>query len=74
MQESCFAIFQWISPNASSFIFHIRQQENSVVHNLNKKIEADEMWVYTDVIEFFKKQNVYNEFRCVMGWRSIKAT
>lgn len=58
----------------SQYLYHYRQQEDSVVHNLNKKTEADEMWVYTDIIEFFKKQNVYNEFRCVMGWRSIKAT
>ena len=41
--------------------YHYRQQEGSVMHNLNKKTERDEQWVYQDIIRFFKEQGVYKD-------------
>lgn len=55
-------------------LYHYRQQESSIMHNLSKKTEADEQWVYTDTIEFFKAHGVYDDFKKSMGWRSLKAS
>lgn len=55
-------------------LYHYRQQESSIIHNLNKKTEADEQFVYTDIINFFKHQGVYKEFKKPMAWRSLKAS
>lgn len=55
-------------------LYHYRQQESSIMHNLSKKTEADEQWVYADTIEFFKRQRVYDEFKESMAWRSLKAS
>ena len=54
--------------------YHYRQQEGSVMHNLNKKTERDEQWVYQDIIRFFKEQGVYEDYRKTMCWRMLKAT
>lgn len=35
--------------------YYYRQQEGSVMHNLNKRTEQDEQWVYQDIIRFFKE-------------------
>lgn len=44
------------------------------MHNLNKKTERDEQWVYQDIIRFFKEQGVYKDYRKTMCWRMLKAT
>ena len=54
--------------------YHYRQQEGSVMHNLNKRTERDEQWVYQDIIRFFKEQGVYDDYRKSMCWRMLKAT
>ena len=54
--------------------YHYRQQEGSVMHNLNKRTERDEQWVYQDIIRFFKEQGVYKDYRKTMCWRMLKAT
>ena len=54
--------------------YHYRQQEGSVMHNLNKKTEQNEQWVYQDIIRFFKEQGVYDDYRKSMCWRMLKAT
>lgn len=54
--------------------YHYRQQEGSVMHNLNKKTERDEQWVYQDIIRFFKEQGVYKDYRKTMCWRMLRAT
>ena len=54
--------------------YHYRQQEGSVTHNLNKKTEHDEQWVYQDIIRFFKEQGVYDDYRKSVCWRMLKAT
>ena len=54
--------------------YHYRQQEGSVMHNLNKKTEQDEQWVYQDIIRFFKEQGVYDDYRKSMCWSMLKAT
>ena len=54
--------------------YHYRQQEGSVMHNLNKRTERDEQWVYQDIIRFFKEQGVYDDYRKRMCWRMLKAT
>lgn len=60
--------------NVSKPLYHYRQQDSSIVHTLNKKTEADEQWVYADIIDFFKNHNVYDDFKRVMAWRSLKAS
>ena len=54
--------------------YHYRQQEGSVMHNLNKRTERDEQWVYQDIIRFFKEQGVYDDYRKRVCWRMLKAT
>ena len=54
--------------------YYYRQQEGSVMHNLNKRTEQDEQWVYQDIIRFFKEQGVYDDYRKSMCWRMLKAT
>lgn len=54
-------------------LYHYRQQDNSIIHNLDKKTESDELYVYSYIINFFKQQGVYNEFKKPMAWRSLKA-
>ena len=53
--------------------YNYRQQPHSIVHNLNKKTELDEQWVYQDTIRFFKEQDVYEDYRKVMSWRVLKS-
>ena len=53
--------------------YNYRQQPLSIVHNLNKKAESDEQWVYQDTIRFFKEQGVYEDYRKVMSWRVLKS-
>ena len=52
--------------------YNYRQQPLSIVHNLNRKTEADEQWVYQDTIRFFKEQGAYEDYRKVMNWRVLK--
>ena len=54
--------------------YHYRQQEGSVMHNLNKRTERDEQWVYQDIIRFFREQGVYDDYQKSMCWRMLKAT
>ena len=54
--------------------YHYRQQEGSVMHNLNKKTEQNEQSLYQDIIRFFKEQGVYDDYRKSMCWRMLKAT
>ena len=54
--------------------YHYRQQEGSVMHNLNKRTERDEQWVYQDIIRFFKEKRVYDDYRKSMCWSMLKAT
>lgn len=54
--------------------YHYRQQGSSIMHNLNKRTERDEQWVYQDIIRFFKEQGVYEDYRKTMCWRMLKAT
>ena len=60
--------------NVHQPFYHYRQQEGSVMHNLSKKTERDEQWVYQDIICFFKEQGVYDDYRKSMCWRMLKAT
>ena len=53
--------------------YNYRQQPLSIVHNLNRKTEADEQWVYQDTIRFFKEQGAYEDYRKVMNWRVLKS-
>ena len=53
--------------------YNYRQQPLSIVHNMNRKTEADEQWVYQDTIRFFKEQGVYEDYRKVMSWRVLKS-
>ena len=54
--------------------YHYRQQGSSIMHNLSKRTERDEQWVYQDIIRFFKEQGVYEDYRKTMCWRMLKAT
>ena len=60
--------------NVHQPFYHYRQQEGSVMHNLNKQTERDEQWVYQDIIRFFKEKGMYDDYRKSMCWRMLKAT
>lgn len=50
------------------------QQTSSIVHNMNKRTEADEQWAYQDTINFFKEQDQWETYKKSMCWRMLKAT
>ena len=54
--------------------YHYRYRPTSIMSNMNRKTEADEQWVYQDTIRFFKEQGVYEDYRKVMSWRTLKST
>ena len=45
-----------------------------MIHNNCKKNGIDERRVYADIIDFFKQQGVYNDFKECMAWRSLNAS
>ena len=53
--------------------YHYRYRPTSIMSNMNRKTEADEQWVYQDTIRFFKEQGVYEDYRKVMSWRTLKS-
>ena len=53
--------------------YHYRYRPTSIMSNMNRKTEADEQWVYQDTIHFFKEQGVYEDYRKVMSWRTLKS-
>lgn len=55
-------------------LYYYRQQVNSIMHNLNSQTEADEIWVYSDVIQYFKSERIYDVLKKPMAWRMLKAS
>lgn len=55
-------------------LYFYRQQPGSIMHNLSEKTMYDEIWAYTDTIEYFKRKGVYEKLKCPMAWRTLKAT
>lgn len=55
-------------------LYCYRQQASSIVHNMNHKTMRDEIWVYTDTIEYFKSIGIYEALKEPMAWRTLKAT
>lgn len=55
-------------------LYHYRQHNSSMIHNNCKKNGIDERRVYADIIDFFKQQGVYNDFKECMAWRSLNAS
>ena len=53
--------------------YHYRYRPTSIMSNMNRKTEADEQWVYQDTIRFFQEQGVYEDYRKVMSWRTLKS-
>ena len=54
--------------------YYYRQREGSLLHNPKKKVEADEQKIYLDIIRFFKKQGVYDDYQKSMCWRMLNVT
>ena len=54
--------------------YHYRYRPTSIMSNMSRKTESDEQWVYQDTIRFFKEQGVYEDYRKVMSWRTLKST
>ena len=53
--------------------YHYRYRPTSIMSNMSRKTESDEQWVYQDTIRFFKEHGVYEDFRKVMSWRTLKS-
>ena len=53
--------------------YHYRYRPTSIMSNMSRKTESDEQWVYQDTIRFFKEQGVYEDYRKVMSWRTLKS-
>ena len=53
--------------------YHYRYRPTSIMSNMSRKTELDEQWVYQDTIRFFKEQGVYEDYRKVMSWRTLKS-
>lgn len=55
-------------------LYYYNQLNNtSIVHNLNRKAESNERWVYLDIIRFFKEKGVLEEYHKEMCWRVLKS-
>lgn len=56
-------------------LYYYRQRESSIIHSNNLCFMSDELWVYSDIINFFKEHNVYNNYILrAMSWRALKAS
>lgn len=55
-------------------LYYYRQQLESTTHNLGKKTEIDERWVYSDIINYFESEGIYEELKKAMAWRLLKAS
>ena len=55
-------------------LYYYWQHGCFIMHNLSKKTEADEQWVYQDIVRFFREQGVYPQYRRSMCWRMLKGT
>ena len=53
--------------------YNYRQNEASIMHNLNEKTMNDEQVMYMDVIDYLKEKNVYNDYAKQMCWRILKS-
>lgn len=53
--------------------YYYRQNESSVLHNLNEKTMHDEQVMYLDVINYFKERGVYQDYAKQLGWRILKS-
>lgn len=60
--------------NCHYAFYNYRQHPKSIMHNLNKETETDEQWVYSDIVQFFKSEGVYEQFRRSLNWRLLKST
>lgn len=55
-------------------LYYYRQQATSIMHNMSRKTEQDELWVYSDIIQYLKKEEIYEPLKQSMAWRSLKAS
>ena len=55
-------------------LYNYRQRGDSIMHNLNKRMEHDEQWVYQDIISFFKERACWDAYERTMCWRVLKST
>lgn len=55
-------------------LYYYRQRIDSIMHNLDKKTESDELWAYLDIINYFKRKGIYKALMRPMAWRTLKAT
>lgn len=55
-------------------LYHYSQRDGSAVHSLSLSTQEEEIWVYSDIIDFFKSHEVYNDFKKAMAWRLLKAS
>lgn len=46
---------------------------SSIMHNLNEKTMNDEQVMYLDVIDYFKKEGVYQYYKKQLCWRILKS-
>ena len=53
--------------------YHYRYRPTSIMSNMNRKTEADEQWVYQGTVGVFKEHGVYEDFRKVRSWRTLKS-
>lgn len=53
--------------------YYYRQNESSIVHNMNEKTMNDEQVLYLDVINYFKERGVYQDYAKQLGWRILKS-
>ena len=55
-------------------LLNYRQQPSSIVHSTSfEKIQRDELTTYTEIIEFFRNQGVFNIYSKSISWRIINA-
>lgn len=54
-------------------LYHYTQRDGSAVHSSSLSTR-EEIWVYSDIIAFFKSKRAYNHFKKVMAWRLLKAS
>lgn len=49
--------------NVDEPLYYYRQRNTSIIHNLGRGAMYDEIWVYTDIIEYFKQMGIYEHLK-----------
>lgn len=54
-------------------LYNYRQHSGSILNLLNVREQRDDLWVYCDIVDFFKNCGVYSKYKRQMNWRLLNS-